>query len=94
MSETLTRTINVNYPKEFATDSNPEDLDAKIKFMAAAKLYELGEIDSGAAAVLAGMARVEFLDKLKSVQVSVFNCGPEELDRQVADASEFLALAK
>ena len=96
MSNTLTRTINVNYPEGLSEilANPPESFDAKIKFMAAAKLYELGEIDSGSAAVLAGMERIEFIDKLKSVHVSVFNCDSGELARQIEDAKEFRTLLK
>ena len=35
-----------------------------MRFLAAAKLFELGKLSSGKAAAMAGLGRVEFLNKL------------------------------
>ena len=42
----------------------PIGLAPMLRFLAAAKIYELGRISSGKAAQMAGLPRVEFLTKL------------------------------
>jgi predicted HTH domain antitoxin len=44
------------------------EFESEVRFLAAAKLYELGRISSGKAAQMAGLPRVEFLIKLRSTQ--------------------------
>lgn len=56
----------------------------KIQLLAAMKLYEMGRVSSGAAAALAGIARVEFLAKLQEYGVSPFQLSPAELDLDLA----------
>ena len=40
---------------------NEEQFAAEVRFLAAAKLFELGKLSSGKAAAMAGLGRVEFL---------------------------------
>jgi len=55
----------------------------EIRMLAAVKLYELGRVSSGRAAELAGLSRVEFLDRLGRYNVSPFQITPEELKAEV-----------
>jgi predicted HTH domain antitoxin len=55
--------------------------------LAAVKLYEMGKVSSGKAAALAGTDRASFLLGLGRYRVSVFNYTPEELEREVREAS-------
>jgi predicted HTH domain antitoxin len=48
------------------------------------KLYELGRLSSGAAARLAGIPRVLFLNKLADYGVDTFNLTADELERQTS----------
>jgi predicted HTH domain antitoxin len=57
-----------------------------VRFLVAAKLYELGRVTSGRAANLAEIDRVEFLDRLGSCRISVWNYDPEELEREIKEA--------
>jgi predicted HTH domain antitoxin len=57
---------------------------AEIRLAAAVKLYELGRLSSGAAARLAGIPRVLFLNKLADYGVDTFNLTEDELERQTS----------
>lgn len=50
---------------------------------AAAKLYELGELSSGAAARLAGVPRTVFLSRLADYGIDTFRLTEDELQREV-----------
>ena len=58
-------------------------LAGEIRMLAAVKLYELGRVSSGRAAELAGLSRIEFLDRLECYNVSPFQITPEELRTEV-----------
>jgi predicted HTH domain antitoxin len=60
----------------------------ELRFLAAAKLYELGRLSSGKAAQLAGMARVEFLYALAHVGVPAINLRDEEVEAEIRAARE------
>jgi len=49
---------------------------------AAVKLYEMGELSSGAAASLAGLPRVVFLSKLADFGVDTFHLTAEDFGRE------------
>lgn len=57
----------------------PSQLEHELRMAAAAKLYELGRLSSGAAARLAGIPRVAFLVKLANYGVDTFRMTEEEL---------------
>lgn len=79
------RELRIPYPEELlrAANQTPEEFEDELRFLVAAKLYELGRVTSGHAARLAGVDRVEFLERLGAYQISGFNYGAEELDRLV-----------
>jgi predicted HTH domain antitoxin len=56
-----------------------DDAVARLRLAAAMKLFELGRLSSGAAAELAGIARVEFLDRLAEFGVNAFQESPDDL---------------
>lgn len=82
------KTIEIPYPEDLpeALGESPEAFEREIIFLVAAKLYELGRISSGRAADLAGMGRVEFLDKLGQYRVSIFSYPLEELEKEIGEA--------
>jgi predicted HTH domain antitoxin len=61
-----------------------DDAMVNLRLAAAMKLYELGRISSGAAADLAGIGRVEFLDRLAEFGVNAFQESPEDLSHELA----------
>jgi predicted HTH domain antitoxin len=60
----------------------------ELRFLAAAKLYELGRLSSGKAARLAGMARVKFLRELERVGVPAINLRDEEISAEIQAARD------
>jgi predicted HTH domain antitoxin len=60
----------------------PEAFTDELRMAAAAKLYELGRLSSGAAADLAGVPRVVFLSRLGEYGVETFRLDEEDLLRE------------
>jgi predicted HTH domain antitoxin len=58
----------------------------ELRFLAAAKLYELGRLSSGKAARLAGLDRVAFLHELGRIGVPAINLREEEAEAEVQAA--------
>jgi predicted HTH domain antitoxin len=60
----------------------PEAAGGRLLLAAAVKLYEMGELSSGAAAVLAGLPRVVFLARLADFGVDTFRLTESDLLRE------------
>jgi predicted HTH domain antitoxin len=60
-----------------------EEVGHKLQMAAAVKLYELGELSSGAAARLAGVPRTVFLARLADYNVVTFQLSEDDLRREV-----------
>ena len=63
-----------------------ERIGDELRMAAAAKLYEMGKLSSGAAAELAGIPRTLFLTKLGDYDVATFRMTEEELRRDLENA--------
>lgn len=74
--------ITVDIPDDAlaALKESPETAGATLRMAAAAKLYELGRLSTGAAARLAGVPRSVFLMRLGDYGVNTFDLDEEELD--------------
>ena len=59
-----------------------------LRFLAAAKLFELGRLTAGKAARLAEMDRVTFLYELGRIGVPAINLRDEEVDAEIQAARE------
>ena len=65
-----------------ALRTTPEAVGVRLLLAAAVKLYEIGELSSGAAASLAGLPRVAFLSRLADFGVDTFRLTEENLLRE------------
>ena len=83
-----TKTLKIPYPEDLpkALGKTPQEFEQEVRFLVAAKLYEMGRISSGRAAELTGMDRVEFLESLGRYRIPVFNYSLEELEREIREA--------
>jgi len=83
-----TKMLKIPYPEDLpgALGATPEEFERELRFLVAAKLYEMARISSGRAAELAGMSRVEFLNDLGRYRISVFNYPLGELEREIQEA--------
>ena len=85
-----TKTLKIKYPDDLPNTlgTTTEEFEQEIRFLVAAKLYEMGHISSGRAAELAGLERVSFLENLNRYRISVFNYSLEELDREILESKD------
>lgn len=77
--------LSIEYGDEilFSTDLSEEEFGAEARFLRAAKLYELGRLNSGQAARLCGKSRVDFLLSLPRAGVSISNFRPEDAEAEI-----------
>lgn len=61
---------------------SPGEFGEERQMAAAAKLYELGRLFSGAAAALAGVPRVAFLSRLGDYGVDTFRLNEDDLRQE------------
>lgn len=75
--------IRLTVPNEvlLALKGSAESAAAEVRLAAAAKLYEMGRLSSGAAATLAGVPRTLFVAKLADYGVPTFKLTREEVQR-------------
>ena len=80
--------VTFSIPDEtlLALKATPEVLACRIRFAAAVKLYEVGQLSSGAAAQLAGVPRAYFLSHLADYGVNTFDLSEEELTHDLKNA--------
>ena len=76
--------IVLDVPNEslMALRSTPEAAGSRLLLAAAVKLYEIGELSSGAAASLARLPRVVFLAKLADFGVDTFRLNEADLRQE------------
>ena len=80
----------ITYPQGFPQMlkmSNKEFVE-ELRFLAAAKLYELGRLTAGKSAQLADMTRLDFIYKLGTINVAVINLRDEEIEAEIEFAQE------
>lgn len=80
--------VTLTVPDEtlLALRVTPDTLGAELRLAAAVKLYEIGQLSSGAAAALAAVPRPVFLSKLADYGVPTFKMTEQELAEDVRRA--------
>lgn len=81
MEETLTIRISTNARQML--NRTPEELARDLRLYAALMMFRLGKLSSGAAAELAGVPRVMFMDLCAEYDIPVSQITPEELCQEV-----------
>jgi len=86
MEELLTLRI----PSEIRQMLNrtPEEISRDLRVYTALMLFRIGKLSSGAAASLAGIPRVLFLDLCAEYDIPVSQITPEELSREVGSVAK------
>lgn len=81
----MENTLTVYIPDEIRRMLNrtPEELGRDLRLYAALMFFSLGKLSSGAAAEMAGVPRVLFLDLCSEYGIPVSQITPEELRQEV-----------
>jgi hypothetical protein len=84
------KAVAVEYPEELPglLKMTEEQFAAEVRFLAAAKLFELGKLSSGKAAIMAGLGRVAFLHKLGEYGFYAINLQDEQVEAELNAAAE------
>jgi predicted HTH domain antitoxin len=84
------KSLVVEYPEELPglLKMTEEQFATEVRFLAAAKLFELGKLSSGKAAAMAGLGRVEFLHKLGTYGFYAINLHDEQIAAELNAAAE------
>lgn len=80
----------IAYPEEFPGLLKLSDMEFanELRFLAAAKLYELGRFTASQAGKLAGLDRLGFLAQLDRIGVPAINLRDEEIGSEIEEARE------
>ena len=84
------RSLVVEYPEELPglLKMTEAQFAAEVRFLAAAKFFELGKLSSGKAAAMAGLGRVAFLHKLGAYGFHTINLHDEQIEAELKAAAE------
>lgn len=77
--------LTIRLPNEIRRMLNrtPEEMSRDVRIYAALMLFRLGKLSSGAAALMAGIPCVMFLDLCAEYDIPISQITPEELHREV-----------
>ena len=80
----------ITYPAEIPPmlKLSDQEFARELRFLGAAKLFELGRLSSGKAAQLAGMDRLAFLYELNRIGVPAVNLRDGEVEAEVQAAKD------
>lgn len=81
----MQHTLRIDYGDDllFNLGMSPEQFSQEARLLLAAKLYELGKLTAGQAALLCGRGRVEFLLTISSLGIPAANLRLEDGDAEL-----------
>lgn len=84
--------LRIEMPDEVLRMLNrtPGEMARDLRLYAALMLFRLGKLSSGAAAVMAGVPRVMFLDLCAEYGIPISQIPPESLAREVESAESLI----
>ncbi|MFW5872717.1 MAG: UPF0175 family protein [bacterium] len=77
------KTLQVNLPETIDIS------DRELKMFLASKLYELGKLTIGQAAVIAGLSKKTFMELLSKYDVDLINSSESDLDSDIDNARNY-----
>ena len=77
--------VTVQIPDLIARGRSPDDVAADVSRLAVPDAFRRGEISSGRAAHLVGMARISFLEFAAAHGVATMNYDTDDFARELAD---------
>ena len=83
----MLQTLTVRIPAEIPRMLNrtPDELGRDLRLYAALMLFKLDKLSSGAAAELAGVPRIAFLDLCAEYDIPITSLTAEELQHELGD---------
>lgn len=77
--------VTIPYPEGLPQTLKLSDSEFsdEVRFLAAAKFYELGKISSGKAAKMAGLDRISFIERLGHYKIPAINIQAEEIEKEI-----------
>ncbi len=86
MGDDMEEVLTIQVPGEIRQMLNrtPEELSRDVRLYAALMLFRLGKLSSGAAAEMAGVPRVTFLDMCAEYDIPVSQITGNDLRRELA----------
>jgi len=82
------KTISIGYPEAILSVLNlsAETFEEEARYALSMKLFEMGRLTSGQAAVLAGIPRVDFLVRCRQYGTATVDWDQDEIDAEFGDA--------
>ena len=82
------KTVTIPYSDDLlaATGQSRDALEKELRFLLAAKLFEIRRVSLGKAAELCGMNKIQFMDELSRMQIPVINLDDDQIQDELANA--------
>jgi predicted HTH domain antitoxin len=80
-------TLSLPYPDDLLITSgkSPQELEAELAFLLAAKLFELRRLSLGKAAALCHMNKLAFMYELGRLQIPIINLDDDQIADELRD---------
>jgi len=81
------RELKIHYNDDLLLSSgqSPEVLEQELRFLLAAKLFELRRLSLGKAAEFSGMGKIQFMDLLGQRGIAVINLEDDQIEDELRD---------